>query len=153
MNAAIALLASATLLCACRSTSTSSTPTREGIPFRTIARGYQSGLAGEGVTVARDVDAWRAMWNRHTSTELPRPELPQVDFQRDMVVCVLLGQRPTFGYSIEIETLTEDAQKALLVATRDTHPAKDAILNQVITQPFHMITTARRDGDVKLAPR
>jgi len=153
--ACVALIGLTTMLGACRSTTTTTTTdATDGISFRTIARGYQSAIAGEGVTVVRDADAWRALWNRHTASELPRPDAPAIDFAKEMVVCVTLGQRPTFGYAIEIVRVSDGADAKLVVETRDTRPAKDAILNQVITQPYHMIATPRRDGvEVVLAPR
>lgn len=141
------------LLGACRSTPDAHAPEDGSIAFRNVSRGYQSAVSDSGVTVARTPDEWRAMWNRHTASVVPRPELPAVDFGSEMVVCARLGTRTTSGYGIEIVRLATDADGALLVATRETKPAADAMLAQVVTQPFHMVATARRDGAVRPALR
>jgi hypothetical protein len=134
-----------TVVVACSSTSSKNEPT-----FRTIARGYQSGIAGPGVEVARNEREWSDLWARHTSTVLPRPELPHVDFDRDMVVFASIGVRPTMGYAFEIERVTPQEHELVLEAI-ERRPATDAILPQVASQPFHMITVRQREGKVRLS--
>jgi hypothetical protein len=144
MNNILLALAVCGLAAACRSTSSA---VDEGIPFRTIARGYQSGLDGDELQIARNEDEWRAMWKHHTSNVLPRPEPPEVDFDRDMVVCVLTGYKPTTGYGITVVRVIPKGD-GLYVEAVGTTPEFGAILPQVVSHPFHMIAVPRRDGVV-----
>jgi len=138
-------------LAGCRSSAVSP---GDVIPFRTLARGYQSGVSDAGVVVARDEDAWRALWRRHAATVLPRPEPPAVDFEREMVVGVTLGTRSTGGFGVEVARVVA-AEDGLFVEATERAPAPGAMVPQVITQPFHMVAVPRREGDVRLsmAPR
>lgn len=149
MNHVLACLVAVTCLAACH---TSPSAGRD-IPFRSIARGYQTGLAGEGVQVARDEAQWRALWNRHASTVIPRPLLPSVDFDSEMVVCVLLGTRPTFGYAIEVTRIVPDGERGMRIEVSERAPAEGAITSPLVTQPFHMIATPRRTGTCELVVR
>jgi hypothetical protein len=120
--------------------------------FRTLAIGYQTGLSGEGLRVARSANEWSALWREHTSQALPRPDAPEVDFERDVVVIVLAGDRPTGGYGIEVLDATFDG-KALVLGARETVPAPDAIVPMVVTRPYHLIATPRTDATFRLVVR
>ncbi|MBL8859340.1 MAG: protease complex subunit PrcB family protein [Planctomycetes bacterium] len=135
------LVLAAALMCACRATTPA--PGAEGL--RSLARGYQSGIT-ESVSVARNEAEWRALWSRHAAVVVPRPDLPDVDFARDMVVCVTIGSRPTYGYSVEINRIAPEPEHGFVIEVTEKQPAPDAILSQVVTQPFHMVVTPRRDG-------
>lgn len=134
-------------LASCRSSAVSP---GDVIPFRTLARGYQSGVSDAGVVVARDEDAWRALWRRHAATVLPRPEPPAVDFEHEMVVGVTLGTRSTGGFGVEVARVVA-AEDGLVVEATERIPAPGAMVPQVITQPFHMVAVPRREGDVRLS--
>lgn len=149
--ATFALAAASMVLGACRTSPAAGTPADGSIAFRNVSRGYQTAVADAGIDVARTPEEWRALWNRHTSTVLPRPEIPPVDFAREMVVCARLGTRPTTGYALEIVRLTTGEDGALLVDTHESKPAPDTLLAQVVTRPFHMVATAKRDGVVRAA--
>jgi hypothetical protein len=140
----VAIAAGAIVACA-------STAVVDDDSFRTIARGYQSGIIGPDVEVARTQNEWEELWARHTSTELPRPELPPVDFDRDMVVFAAVGVRPTTGYAFEIERVEPQITGDLLVEALERVPAPDAILPQVVSQPFHVIAMRKRGGNVRLS--
>lgn len=120
--------------------------------FQSLARGYQTGLSGSSLRVARTSDQWMSLWNEHSSRVIPRPTAPQVDWSTQMVVCAVVGTRATAGYGVQVERLVRRADK-LIVEARETTPAADAVVPQVITQPYHMITTARFDGPLELLVR
>ena len=140
------LAAFALLLAACRTAPSGA----DG--FRTISHGYQTGITSGTVRVARTEAEWTSLWREHTSRELPRPSVPTIDFAKEMVVCVLSGERPSGGYGIEVVDATFDG-KALLLGTRETKPAADAVVPMMITRPFHMIATPTTDADCRIAPR
>ena len=137
------LLASLATLCACSTTRSSVV---DASASRTLVRGYQTGIAEAGVCAARDAGEWRALWARHAATVVPRPDAPEVDFAHDMVVCVTLGTRPTFGYAVEIRRVFQLDDTHVGVEIAETQPAPDAILPQVVTQPYHMVVTPRLAG-------
>lgn len=63
--------------------------------------GTRSAISGPVTTtvVARTPDEWKALWARHTGGT--GEDAPAVDFSRDMVVGVFLGQRPRAGYAVQ----------------------------------------------------
>jgi len=72
---------------------------------------------------------------------------PPVDFSRDMVVALFMGERGTGGYEIEI-TRVERVESGLVVQYRRTSPDPGAMLSQALSQPFHLVKLPRNDGPV-----
>lgn len=113
-------------------------------PMRTIDAGAHSTQDEPRLVVVRTPDAWAALWRRHS----PARPLPQVDFSKEMVVGVFLGTRPTPGYGVIIDSVS-DENGTLLVRYREKRPPRDAILAQVLTSPFALVAVPARAGDVR----
>ena len=143
-----ALLFVAVLGAACRSSGTHESAQDSG-PFRTLLYRYQSGLRAGPIRFARNASEWSALWNEHTAPMMPRPAPPSVDLQKEMVVCVALGERPTAGYAIKIDRAEREGQR-LVIEAHEEKPAPDAIVPQVITHPYVMAATPRIEGEVEL---
>jgi hypothetical protein len=115
-------------------------------PVRSIEKGLDSQLDTARQATARTATEWEALWRLHGG-ERTRPA---VDFGKEMVVAVFMGSRPTAGFSVEIVGTRVDGS-ALVVQYRETRPAADAFVAQVLTMPYHIAAVPRRAGvtDVK----
>jgi PrcB C-terminal len=142
------LLLGAVLAVACRSSATHASEQDSG-PFRTLLYGYQSALKPGTIRVAHNASEWSELWAEHTAAMMPRPEPPAVDWKKEMVVCIALGERPTAGYGVEIAHVERQGNR-LIVEAREKKPAPDAIVPQVVTHPYVMAVTPRSDGEVEL---
>lgn len=114
------------------------------IAFKPLVRGHQSGIAATTVLVARDDAQWREIWNQHVSRELPPPQAPAVDFAQDMVVCVCIGNRPTAGWSVKVERAVKE-HDTLWLDVREKAPDSDALVAQMLTNPFEMVLLPQSD--------
>ena len=61
-----------------------------------------------------------------------------MDFTSELVVGVFAGQQASAGYQIEIVRIERESS-GLIVVYRIESPAKDAMVAQVLTQPFHFV--------------
>jgi hypothetical protein len=82
-------------------------------------------------------------------------DMPKVDFDKEMVLAVFLGKKPTDGYSVKIETVAwgEDdgkiiKMKGILAPYRCTAPAQDAKVQNVLTYPACVVVIAKHEGKV-----
>ncbi|MBI3047225.1 MAG: protease complex subunit PrcB family protein [Acidobacteria bacterium] len=107
----------------------------------TVARGTHSDIMEPREVVVRSLDDWRALWKAHGSSQPP----PSVDFSRSMVVAVFLGERPTAGYEVEITAVKAQGGRAV-VEYVERRPAPDALVAQVLTSPFHIVSLSRSAG-------
>jgi hypothetical protein len=116
------------------------------VPFTILAQGIASGVGQPTQIVVRSQSDWAALWSRHARTQLASPP-PPVDFSRDMVVALFMGERPTAGYAIEV-TRIERTDAGLAVHYRATGPDPAAMNAQVLTRPFQLIRLPRVDDAV-----
>ena len=109
--------------------------------FQTVLRGYQSGVREPLETVARNQINWETLWRKHVAKEANPPTPPLVDFNKEIVVAVFLGERPTGGHDIEI-TKVEQTDGKLVVSVVERKPPPGSLTTQAFTQPFHIIKVA-----------
>jgi len=86
---------------------------------------------------------------------------PNVDWNTEMVVAVLMGTRNSGGYSIEVESIEREQLLQILpvpgpppayelvVSVRETSPAPGQPVPMVITAPFHIVKLARSSDPVR----
>jgi hypothetical protein len=109
-----------------------------------VARGGISDIQQPKQVVLRTAAELQQLWREHGAGQAP----PSVDFTSRMVVGVFLGSRMTGGFDVRI-TGAEVADGTLVVRYTETTPAPGAMLAQVITAPFHLVSVEKCDGPVR----
>ena len=114
--------------------------------MRSLDRGLHSEIDRPRLATARTAAEWETLWRLHGG-ERTRPA---VDFNKELVVAVFLGSRPTAGFAVEIIGVRE-VGTALVVQYRETRPPAGAIVAQVLTMPYHIAAVPGGAGltDVK----
>jgi hypothetical protein len=74
-----------------------------------------------------------------------RPPVPPIDFARQMVVAVGLGERSTGGYAVTI-LAAEERAGVLYVRYQEHQPRAGDLVIQVITTPYHVRALPRSDA-------
>jgi uncharacterized membrane protein len=108
----------------------------------TIARGDASRVSEPRRVLARTDQEWQTLWATHAG---PGAQAPDVDMQSVTVAAVFAGEKPTPGYSVDIQ-LRDGA-----LAVEEQQPAPGGILAQMITSPFHIVSVPKSTGDVTWA--
>ena len=85
---------------------------------------------------------FKKMYDRLTSNQIGAQQelLSEVDFSREGILIVEMGQKPTAGYGLELNhmvAVVSDDMAVLRVSW--VEPPKDAIVSQVITSPCLVI--------------
>jgi hypothetical protein len=105
----------------------------KAIPFFTVDRGLHSEIKEAISTVFHSEDGWKRFWRRHAASE-PHP----IDFSKEMVIAVFMGEQRTGGFSLDIQKV-EDKSGLLKALVYITKPDQAAIVPQALTQPYHII--------------
>ncbi|HDD57113.1 MAG TPA: protease complex subunit PrcB family protein [Thermoplasmatales archaeon] len=79
---------------------------------------------------------------------IPHPKIPVIDFTKNMVLAVFMGQRCTGGFAVEIKKI-EKYSSELVVLFTDTEPASKAEVTTVLTQPYHIVKIRKVNLPVK----
>ncbi len=117
-------------------------------------RGPQCGVTEPRFAVFRHADKWEAFWKKGMAPYLPRrlSEPPKVDFDKDMVVGVFLGEQRDPHYGIEIRSIRPTrapAAPALRIQYRDIHTMSGVFNPPFPVQPYHLRRVPRFDGEVQ----
>jgi hypothetical protein len=150
------------IVCVCRAAFAASQPAqpptpRETIPLTRFAAQATAFVEYSGVgdslrTVVRDSVEWRRMWAQINAPFIPRPSLPPVDFQREMVVVAAMGRQPGGGYDIIIERATEDSS-GIEVLIRRTIPGERCPTSAAVTQPVDLARIPASNKPVRFRER
>jgi hypothetical protein len=115
------------------------------VSFQTVVKGSRSGIREPLQIVVRSQTEWDTLWKRHVSTETNPPPPPAIDFNKQIIIGVFLGEKPTGGYDVEI-IRAEQTNGTLVIHYREKNPPPGGIVIQSLTQPFHIIRAARDDN-------
>jgi hypothetical protein len=103
-------------------------------------------------TTITDAAAWGTFW----TSLIPDPQAtgpaPSVDFSREMVIAAVMPLRPSSGYRIAIEHVTEFADH-IEAEVVERSPAPGCVTLTVITRPFDVVRVPRRDKPVTFVER
>jgi len=117
---------------------TAAAPTGEArdVPVEAILGGDQCGAAGAApwIRLITDEAGWRAAF---PTTQLGAPAAPSpVDFGRDVVLLIGMGQRPTGGFGIQLAAPVARVEGGVAtVRVAFTSPPPGAMLTQALTSP------------------
>ncbi len=131
----IALLAAAQLqACGAPGTPEDSLPQGSSLPFRPLTSTSWSGYTAPAALRIDDAGQWRNAWDVIWKWTSPVPKVPDVDFATDMVLVFAMGQRPTCGYAIAVESveISGGAVRAHLV---ETSPGPVCVVCAAVTSP------------------
>ena len=67
-----------------------------------------------------------------------KDKIRESDLQQSNFVILNMGQKPTGGYSIKVESVVE-TEKNIVVKVKETSPEPRAMLMQVITYPYCVV--------------
>ena len=109
-----------------------------------ISSDLMSAIDSPRQAVIKTPAEFEALWRTHA----PGRPAPSVDFNKNMVLAVFLGSRPSGGFAVQI-TSAERVGDALVVTWSERRPGPDSMAAQVMTAPAQMVAVPRFDGPVR----
>jgi hypothetical protein len=111
-------------------------------------RGTMSGVTEAAQRVVRSQAEWDQLWGQMTANQVPPPPAPKVNWSKEMVIALFMGERPTGGFQTAVKSVTTSA-KEILVSYEETAPAPDAVTIQALTQPYTVAVIPRSNLPVR----
>lgn len=109
------------------------------------------GYAAPAQEIHRDAASFATAWKKANAHMAPVPPPPAVDFSKEMVALVALGQKPNSGFSVEIVGIRRtESSLRILFAARE--PAAGTMSAAVMTNPWHAVVLTRDDGPIEWTP-
>ena len=117
------------------------------VPFEILDRGDQAGLSAPLAQVIRTPEAWAEVWATRARSRTGEIPLPQVDWERDMLAVVAIGERSSAGYGVEVLGV-ERVGQMLRVRAAEKRPPPDSMQAQVMTHPYVVLRLESFEGPV-----
>ncbi len=115
------------------------------VAYKTIVAESFSGIETAREVVIKDAAAWSALWAEHSKTRIAAPE---VDFSRNMLVAVFLGNNPVCGSFKVVHAGARDGKLLVEYEIRDMSPV--ALCLAAITQPMLVVSLPKLDAPVEI---
>lgn len=120
----------------------------EPAKMREIGKGVFSGVQDRLEVAVTNATQWTELWQRHCAQKTPAEKAPEIDFEKETVLFVALGRKPTGGYAAEIAEVKRGAKSAeVIVRTRSPKPGGFQL--QALSAPFHIVAVPKIEGEVK----
>lgn len=103
------------------------------VEVRRIGQWTNTGINESRRLVIRDANAWARFW-----AELGVGERPDIDFTQNLVVAVAAGQRPSGGYEIAVQRVSQ-TNGALSIEVQETSPGPNCMSSSALTQPVDVV--------------
>ena len=106
---------------------------------------YFSGLREPERLVIRDEREFAAIWTKAYGIIEPAPPIPEVDFKRNQVIVVAMGEQANGGYAIEVAGVAASGGR-LAVDVMMTKPGPGCAVTGALTQPLDMVKVPAIDA-------
>jgi hypothetical protein len=109
---------------------------------------------GATTRVARDQASYASLWSTFVfyppGSGVPDPAPPFVDFGKEIVVAVAIGERPSGGYTVTVSK-AERQGIGVLVSWEELAPGANCAASGALTYPFVFAAITRVEGTVSFA--
>lgn len=147
------------LLSACEQTTPEKTgmelPQAESVSVRTLWQSQQCKKIESSVEVFDTKNALQNWWKATHNTIMPTPPLPenlnQLDFQKEKVIIVFMGEKPSAGYSLLLADIKASLAKDVLhVSIIQVAPKNTSMQAQLITSPCLLLASSANFNEVRI---
>jgi hypothetical protein len=116
-------------------------------------KGSQCAVQEPRFAVFRHADKWTSFWTKALAPVSSRlAKVPPINFDKDMVVGVFMGEKPSPHYEIEIRSIRmesrPDAGQVLVVRYREVKRMMGVFVPPFAVQPFHLKRVTAYPGQV-----
>ena len=115
------------------------------ITYRLIDEGQDSGYSQSGniidtpqLIIIKNQNDFETFWNYHTSSFVPQPTIPSIDFDEEIILFLIDIIETTTGYSVGITNIIDYAINYDVNAIK-SNPGQNCVINTIMTQPYQII--------------
>ena len=137
-------LISAFLLSAVISACSSQGNDEKKLPMEIILDGTYSAIEEKREVLLNNNDDYQKLMTEVYKNLDQMPRIPVVDFNKNSVIAVFIGNRSNGGFMVSIDSITEG--KNLTVNITETTPGSNCMVTDAITRPFSLVKIPKTDS-------
>lgn len=118
------------------------------VKIRTLAKGGFSGIQEPLQVAITNETQWADLWRKHSVQTPSGQAAPKIDWSKETVLFVGIGQKRSGGHTVEItEVQRGNGKTEVIMKTKNPKPGGLQI--QALTAPFHIAAVPKITGPVK----
>lgn len=119
------------------------------VTYTILASGAQSGITQPMDTIITTEAELDTLWEKHYAYLGITPETPSIDFNKDVVIGIFLGDQPTTGYWIRMDSVYVKGDQEIVAIAMNDKPDSNATVLQMVTQPFVIASITKTDKHIQ----
>jgi len=112
------------------------------ISFETLVEDQTGGYVKEEIRVISDHKSLLEVYNFVNRIRKPGFPIPTIDFSKETVIAVFMGEKTSGGYAVSVESVKEEGEN-IIVQIKEIKPDPKDMVTMVITQPFCFVKINR----------
>jgi hypothetical protein len=113
-------------------------------------QGPYNGRKDAGNEIIESREDFEKLWKVIYSFVVPRPDLPDIDLEKNVIVAAFMGEFPTSGYGIEIEKVVEKEKEVVVYIARH-YPPPGSDVAQALSSPYCMVAFEKTGKPITFA--
>jgi hypothetical protein len=115
------------------------------VSFETIDKGMNSQYEENNkqhIIEIHNQNEWQDFWSQHTSGMFPSSELPEINFQKHIVIVAIDEIRNSGGYTLEIKEIAVDTaaeNRPFEIILELSQPGSAAGVTGALSRPYHIV--------------
>ncbi len=103
-----------------------------------VMDGTYSGVEDKRELLINTNDEYQKLMNEVYKNLDQMPRIPVVDFTKNSLVAVFIGNRSSGGFMVIIDSITEGS-KSISVNVTESTPGKNCVVTEAITRPYTIV--------------
>ncbi|WP_281765817.1 protease complex subunit PrcB family protein [Neptunitalea lumnitzerae] len=108
------------------------------VNFETLLQSSVGGPQTAEIIVAKEPGIVNEFFKKVNSTSGSHLAAPKIDYSKEMLFVICMGEKQSGGYQIDVSTIEETAN-TITVFVKETTPEEGAIVTTMITNPFTVV--------------
>ncbi|SMO38926.1 protease complex subunit PrcB family protein [Gracilimonas mengyeensis] len=124
--------------------------TEDQLSVNMIESGQYSNHPQEGIIekVISSSAEFRSAWEAVHTGRSPMPEIPEIDFEEQMVILVMLESKNSGGFDIDGFQVRKDTT-GLVVEYAEVQPGSNCMTTQAISRPYRLVSFPKTGEDIR----
>lgn len=118
------------------------------VSFTVITKGGNSGYTKKERIVIKNKEDFEKMWQNLYINFSDKPQVPDVDFEKQTIIGVFFGEYMSGGSSIGVKSVSSN-DEGIVVTVEEITPGSNCVTTDVITQPYQIISIPKVTSAVK----
>ncbi|PCH78165.1 MAG: hypothetical protein COB98_01365 [Flavobacteriaceae bacterium] len=129
----------------CSSTKLSTNNTPLKINFKQLIAESQGGFSSAKFLIIKEKQTTQDVYNQINNIRNPGFEVPTIDYNKQMLFALFMGEKSSGGYTISVDHIIESSNR-LTVFINETSPK--GMTTMAITSPFCFVLLEKSDKEI-----